>query len=319
MSNEWYYAKGNQQLGPVTAAQLKQLATSGQLSPEDLIWREGMANWESAGKVRGLFVAAAQPVAAVAPAAAASAAPATGATQDYAVAPDASPQRQAGHRAAPQSAVATPQGGSPIGYYSPTGGMPARTATILKGFAPATGPRGEWPLNDQQLEQLKQAESHRKHIRNAASLFNLFFLLFLIGLVLNVIAVLLMLADSRGPFGRMGAPEQLLNFGLSVGLTVLCFFTARYCLKCQIWAPITMLVLFAVGAVLLLLFAFGAMAISGGRGPAPAPIGIMAVVAVFILILPAAFIYLCIRAIIAIPKFRASPVWCQEALVNAKL
>ena len=45
MAEQWYYAKGGQQLGPVNAEGLKQLAAAGQLQPSDLVWREGMAAW----------------------------------------------------------------------------------------------------------------------------------------------------------------------------------------------------------------------------------------------------------------------------------
>lgn len=51
----WYYAKNDQQLGPVSPAELKQLAATRALLPEDLIWREGMESWAAASKVKGLF------------------------------------------------------------------------------------------------------------------------------------------------------------------------------------------------------------------------------------------------------------------------
>lgn len=60
---EWYYARDNQQTGPVSAVELKQLAAAGDLSPDDLVWREGMAEWAPARNVRGLFEAAPAPVA----------------------------------------------------------------------------------------------------------------------------------------------------------------------------------------------------------------------------------------------------------------
>jgi serine/threonine protein phosphatase PrpC len=41
MIDRWYYTHGGQTLGPVTAAQLRQLAASGRLEPDDLIWPEG--------------------------------------------------------------------------------------------------------------------------------------------------------------------------------------------------------------------------------------------------------------------------------------
>jgi hypothetical protein len=44
-SLEWYYAKGNKQHGPVSAAELKKLADTGELKPGDLVWRGGMEQW----------------------------------------------------------------------------------------------------------------------------------------------------------------------------------------------------------------------------------------------------------------------------------
>ncbi|MEN6450758.1 MAG: DUF4339 domain-containing protein [Thermoguttaceae bacterium] len=61
---EWYYARDNKQMGPVSAAELKRLATAGELRPEDLVWREGMTEWSLARNVRGLFEEEAKPTAA---------------------------------------------------------------------------------------------------------------------------------------------------------------------------------------------------------------------------------------------------------------
>lgn len=51
----WYYARDNQQIGPVSSAELKRLATTRELASEDLVWREGMTEWSMARNVRGLF------------------------------------------------------------------------------------------------------------------------------------------------------------------------------------------------------------------------------------------------------------------------
>jgi hypothetical protein len=51
----WYYAKDEQQHGPVTPAQLKSLSNSGKLLPTDLVWKEGMGDWAPASDVKGLF------------------------------------------------------------------------------------------------------------------------------------------------------------------------------------------------------------------------------------------------------------------------
>ncbi len=52
---QWYYARNNQQFGPVSANELKQLAEAGRLAPDDLLWREGMDAWATAINLRGLF------------------------------------------------------------------------------------------------------------------------------------------------------------------------------------------------------------------------------------------------------------------------
>jgi len=52
---QWYYARNDQQFGPVSATELKQLADAGKLSPDDLLWREGMESWATAVNLRGLF------------------------------------------------------------------------------------------------------------------------------------------------------------------------------------------------------------------------------------------------------------------------
>jgi hypothetical protein len=51
----WYYARNDQQFGPVSASELKQLVDAGRLSPDDLLWREGMDAWTTAINLRGLF------------------------------------------------------------------------------------------------------------------------------------------------------------------------------------------------------------------------------------------------------------------------
>ncbi|MHC4444842.1 MAG: DUF4339 domain-containing protein [Planctomycetota bacterium] len=37
---EWYYHKNNQQMGPISSQELKQLAQTGELKPTDLVWKE---------------------------------------------------------------------------------------------------------------------------------------------------------------------------------------------------------------------------------------------------------------------------------------
>lgn len=61
MASQWYYSKGGQREGPVPSEQLKELAASGQLAPTDLVWKEGMAQWVEASKIKGLYPAPTEP------------------------------------------------------------------------------------------------------------------------------------------------------------------------------------------------------------------------------------------------------------------
>src|SRR5262249_4954016 len=47
--------RDEEEYGPFTAAQLKELGTTGQVRPTDTIWREGMADPLPATKVKGLL------------------------------------------------------------------------------------------------------------------------------------------------------------------------------------------------------------------------------------------------------------------------
>ena len=61
MTNEWYYTKGDQQVGPVSASDLKAAAASGDLMPTSQVWKEGMAEWKPATNIKGLFDGASVP------------------------------------------------------------------------------------------------------------------------------------------------------------------------------------------------------------------------------------------------------------------
>src|SRR5262245_47152083 len=46
---EWYYAVGGQQKGPVNEEELQRMAQQGVVTPQTLVWREGMADWQPYG------------------------------------------------------------------------------------------------------------------------------------------------------------------------------------------------------------------------------------------------------------------------------
>ena len=58
---EWYYTTNNQQMGPISWDELRQLASTGLLLPNDMVWKEGMVDWVKANNKGGLFAEEAAP------------------------------------------------------------------------------------------------------------------------------------------------------------------------------------------------------------------------------------------------------------------
>jgi hypothetical protein len=53
----YHYSKNGQAEGPVSEAQLRQMAAAGKLAPTDMVWAQGSSAWVPAGNVPGLFAA----------------------------------------------------------------------------------------------------------------------------------------------------------------------------------------------------------------------------------------------------------------------
>jgi hypothetical protein len=313
--SEWHYSSNGQQLGPVNSAQLKQLAASGQLQASDMVWKDGMADWAPASRIKGLFDGAS---------AASAARPAGGggaAVATIPVAPEAArtvavaPHHQQQQQQAEDTFPASQQPASPIGYYNPSAGLGERVARTMQGFPPPSGMQGEWPLSEMQLAQLKEAEKQRKSIRSCGGLMGFLCAMWAICAVLFGVSGSFILG---GPGGR--APTWASGFvmgfaGIFIGFAVLAFFARRATLRCRIWAPITFTALMSIGMILNLV---GAV-MNSGSGPGRSSGGPEIVGVVIGLAIGAAFLSVFVKAMLAIPKFLACPLWAQEALVNAKL
>jgi hypothetical protein len=63
--SEWYVMKGGKKVGPLDGAKLKKMADSGQISPSDMVWKDGFPDWKPASTVKGLFAAQVKPAPAV--------------------------------------------------------------------------------------------------------------------------------------------------------------------------------------------------------------------------------------------------------------
>ncbi len=56
MDQQWFYTRdGQARFGPVSGSQLHALAQSGRVLPTDAVWTQGMAQWQPATAVTGLF------------------------------------------------------------------------------------------------------------------------------------------------------------------------------------------------------------------------------------------------------------------------
>ena len=56
MADGWFIQRDGQKLGPYSSAQLKQMTTTGQLLPVDLVARGDGGKWVPASQIKGLFV-----------------------------------------------------------------------------------------------------------------------------------------------------------------------------------------------------------------------------------------------------------------------
>lgn len=54
MSEDWYYVRDGQRVGPVSAGELKRLADVGELAPASMVSRKGLGKWVTAVSVKGL-------------------------------------------------------------------------------------------------------------------------------------------------------------------------------------------------------------------------------------------------------------------------
>ena len=57
----WFFASNGQQQGPIPEVQFRDLIARGSVTPDTLVWSEGMAGWQKAGDVPGLMGGARPP------------------------------------------------------------------------------------------------------------------------------------------------------------------------------------------------------------------------------------------------------------------
>jgi hypothetical protein len=55
MAQRWYFAEGQQKLGPFAPSQLRQLVVTGRVQPTTMVLQEGTQCWVQADSIKGLF------------------------------------------------------------------------------------------------------------------------------------------------------------------------------------------------------------------------------------------------------------------------
>ena len=54
-SPDWYYLVGEEQVGPVTLKELRQLARGKRIAPATQVWNPAYESWFAAGDIQGMF------------------------------------------------------------------------------------------------------------------------------------------------------------------------------------------------------------------------------------------------------------------------
>lgn len=51
----WWYAVGQEKIGPCSSSELMDLVAQGKVFPDTLVWKEGIPNWVPASRIKGLW------------------------------------------------------------------------------------------------------------------------------------------------------------------------------------------------------------------------------------------------------------------------
>lgn len=310
MSTRWYYAKAGttDRQGPVSVEQIQEKLRTGELSPQDIVWRQGLPQWAPISAMPELSAAPAMPARSPVASRLPPAPP-----------PMGTPARPAPPTAAPIHAEAIEPAHAPtaatVGYFTPGADMPERARDNLEGYAKPTGPIGDWPLGDNHVLQLADAVRWRKRILAAHGLVRLFFLIGVIVSIIMCVMLAIGFAASRN-FARDVLP-MLASSAIVLPLTILYGFAGRAIKYCRSWGSLVMAILTTLG--LLANLASVALSVTARPGgPSSGDLPAMVAAAIIIILIGGAISYVFWRAWAATPKYLASPVWCQEALAVAE-
>jgi hypothetical protein len=204
-----------------------------------------------------------------------------------------------------------------IPYYNANTRLSPRARLVLRGFPRPTGPNEPSPLSDRNLGEFRAASQSDRAICQFGTLCNLLGLgTILFGVFPAILSFTSVGAAIQGPQRNSAAYQSGFLFG-SLAFVMIYFGAGRAALKARLWGPLTVLVLLSLYG---LLAAYGAWNVyqrsrylfKSGNVYALIP----ALIAIGVLAL---LLTITIRAVRAVPRFLNAPVWCQEALVAARL
>ena len=283
---DWYWAQGEQQQGPVSAAVLVNLVKTQKIGGDHMVWRDGWAQWVTVRQVPGLVKYLANDLR-----------PGTAPVMAATVPAEIEP-------------LAVASQVQSVSYYAPGNSMPPRAMVALNKHVRPTGDVGDWPLDDVRVIQFDQALKLRNQINGATSLYRL---LFLVLCIADVIIFILTVA-AAGNARNVRGPDLtgFAVFAVLVGFSVLYYFTWKATRYCQRWAPMTMGILFALGGIANLVQM--SQLISASSNSAPAMFACVGTLVA--MVIPGAFAFVSFRAFAAIPGYLRQPAWCQELLAK---
>jgi hypothetical protein len=249
---------------------------SGELSPDDRVFGEGMTDWAYVRDVQDRLADVPLPVPVL---------------------------------AAPPDPSAPPP--PTIEYYRPERKLWPRAQRVLNGLPTPTGDHNPSPLSDVHLEDLHRAARYDRALRQFGVASNIAAIATGVFGILPAALVLFMTYTFGSRAARSVTSTVILLLAACLISAVTYAAAARAALRCRLWGPIAALGLASLNAIFLLerfsrVFPFARM----GFFPFPALIPLAIALAILGYVIVSS-----VRAILAIPGFVGSPVWCQEALV----
>ena len=188
--------------------------------------------------------------------------------------------------------------------YAGNGELPPRAANVLRRYARPTGDTGTWPLGEAHLDALADAGRNRRRVHGGrGTLRNLVIL----HLVLGVFFVVALKVDAQSQNGVI-----VITGGIFAAAAALYFLAGRAVRRNYRWGAG-----FGIALLLLNIAACGFLLTYSLRTNIEDREEAIVVFGLGIVLFLVCLVFVA-RAFGAIKRFRASPAWCQEAILRSE-